>query len=308
MDTLYVFGHKNPDTDSIMSALAYAHLLNETGEKAKAYALGQPSEEAMFALKHFGFEAPPLLEAVPEGARLALVDHNEAQQSVAGRDKAKIEKVVDHHRIANFETADPVFYRAQPVGCTSTILYLMYQEAGVPIPQNIAGLMVSALISDTLLKKSPTCTPTDVEAMEALAVLADVDLQAYGMDLLKAGTNLATKTDRELLDADAKSFPMGDANVRVGQVNTVDLNDLAPRKEGLLKLMEEDCQKEGYDLFLFMGTDVLESNSLAFAAGPRQDLVEKAFAKNLENQEVFLPNVVSRKKQVIPPLTHAFEN
>lgn len=307
MESLYVIGHKNPDTDSIASAIAYAYLLNATGEKAQAYALGEPSEETAFALRQFGFEAPEVIEKVEEGTRLALVDHNEAQQSVEGREKAKIEKVVDHHRIANFETSDPLMYRAQAVGCTNTILYQMFQEEGIEIPKDLAGLMLSALISDTLLKKSPTCTPKDEQAMDALAELAEIDLNSYGVELLKAGTNLASKSDRELLDSDAKSFPMGDSQVRIGQVNTVDLQEVTERKEGLLKLMEEDCEKENYDLFLLLATDVLKNDSIAFAAGPRQELVDQAFSKSLENNEVLLEGVVSRKKQVVPPLTKAFE-
>lgn len=307
MDSLYVFGHQNPDTDSMMSAIAYAYLLNETGEPAKAYALGTPSEETAFALDYFGFEAPEVITEAPVGARLALVDHNEAQQSIPGRDKAEVVKVVDHHRIANFETSAPLFYRAQPVGCTCTILSQMFEEAGVEIPEKLAGLMVSALISDTLLKKSPTCTPVDEAAMDRLAAIAGIDLEAYGIDLLKAGTNLASKSDRELIDADAKSFPMGGSQVRIGQVNTVDLDEVLERKEGLLKLMDDDCQTEGYDLFVLMATDVLQSNSLALVAGARQDLVEKAFAKTLEDRQILLPDVVSRKKQVVPSLTHVFE-
>ena len=150
-----------------------------------------------------------------ETNRVALVDHNEVQQSATGVEKVEVEYVVDHHRIANFQTANPLFYRAEPVGCTNTILYKMYKEYGVDIPKDIAGLMVSAIVSDTLLFKSPTCTQQDIEAATDLANIAEIDVNVYGLEMLKAGTNLGNKSEDELIDLDAKSFPMGGANLRM---------------------------------------------------------------------------------------------
>lgn len=307
MGKILVSGHRNPDTDSIMSAIVYAHYLNEKGQEAEAVALGNPSEETQFALDHFGFSAPRLIDGVEEGALLALVDHNEAQQSVPGREKAQIISVIDHHRIANFETADPVDYRAERVGCTNTILYKLYKENNVTIPEKIAGLMLSAVISDTLLMKSPTCTDDDIKALKDLANIAKTDLQTYGLDLLKAGTNLSAKTERELLDMDAKSFPMGGSQVRIGQVNTVDISEVLARKDSLEALMEADCQKENYDVFVFLVTDILESNSLVLAVGDKKAILEDAFGGKLINNTMTLDGVVSRKKQVVPPLTKSFE-
>lgn len=311
MSKVLVFGHANPDTDSIASAISYAYLLNQTGHEATAYALGAPSEETQFALDHFGVAAPKVIEKAAEVADadtiLALVDHNEAQQSLPDRGDYRIWSVVDHHRIANIETVEPLNYRAETVGCTSTILYKMYNEQGIDIPKDMAGMMLSAVISDTLLMKSPTCTPEDEAAIIALAALAGVDYNTYGLDLLKAGTNLSAKSCEELLDLDAKSFPMGNATVRIAQVNTVDVNDVLTRKAELTELMQKNSEKEGYDLFVLLITNILDSNSTALITGSETAKVESAFGVTVTDGLAELVGVVSRKKQVVPPLTKAFE-
>lgn len=310
MSKVLVFGHANPDTDSIVSAISYAYLLNQTGFEATAYALGAPSEETQFALDHFGVSAPQVIakvaDVIGEGDVLALVDHNEAQQSLPDRADYRIWSVVDHHRIANIETVEPLNYRAETVGCTSTILYKMYNEQGVDIPQDIAGLMLSAVISDTLLMKSPTCTEEDEAAIIALAALAGVDYNTYGLDLLKAGTNLSAKSCDELLNMDAKSFPMGGNTVRIAQVNTVDVNDVLARKDELTALMQDASAKEGYDLYLLLITNILDSNSTGLIVG-NSAKVETAFGVTAVDGTAELAGVVSRKKQVVPPLTKAYE-
>lgn len=307
MNKVLVVGHKNPDTDSIMSAISYAHLLNETGIAAEAVAQGTPSEETQYALDYFGVSAPRVVTSVAdETDTIALVDHNEAQQSVPDRHKVRIMSVIDHHRIANFEVAEPLYYRAETVGCTNTILYKMYKEKNVEIPRHIAGVMVSAIISDTLLKKSPTCTSEDIEAMGALAKLAEIDLETYGLALLKAGTNLDNKSPEDILEMDAKSFPMGDKTVRIGQVNIVDENDVLKYKDELMSLMKEKSQKEGYDLFLLIVTNILTSDSKGLVVGDSAP-VELAFNGKVEDSLIDLLGVVSRKKQVVPQLTKAIE-
>lgn len=311
MSKLIVFGHAAPDTDSIASAISYAYLLNQTGYEATAYALGTPTEETAYALEAFGVDAPQVIEKAADVAdadtMLVLVDHNEAQQSLSDRGDYKIYSVVDHHRIANFETADPLNYRAEAVGCTGTILYKMFNEQGVDMPKNIAGMLLSAVVSDTLLMKSPTATAEDDAAITALAALAGVDVNEYGLALLKAGTNLTAKTASELLTLDAKSFQMGASTVRVAQVNTVDEADVLNRKAEVEALMQENCDKEGYDLFLLMITNILTSDTTALVCGAQTAMVEKAFDAKVEDNLASLPGVVSRKKQVVPPLTKAFE-
>lgn len=308
MTKVLVFGHQNPDTDAIGAAIAFANLQKELGVDAEAVALGEPNEETQYALDHFGLTAPRVVESVEaEAADVMLVDHNEFQQSISDIEAANILAVVDHHRIANFQTADPLYYRAEPVGCTSTIVLKLYKEKNVAIPKEIAGIMLSAIVSDTLLFKSPTCTEEDVAAAKELAEAADVDLDSYGLAMLKAGTNLADKSEAELLDLDAKSFPMADKTVRVAQVNTVDLDEVFARQEALKAAMIAENAEKGYDLFLLLVTNILNSDSELLVAGEPREKVIEAFNVQLVDDRAFLPGVVSRKKQVVPQLTAAFE-
>lgn len=308
MTKVLVFGHQNPDTDAIGAAIAFANLQKELGVDAEAVALGEPNEETQYALDHFGLTAPRVVENVEaEAADVMLVDHNEFQQSISDIEAANILAVVDHHRIANFQTADPLYYRAEPVGCTSTIVLKLYKEKNVAVPKEIAGIMLSAIVSDTLLFKSPTCTEEDVAAAKELAEAADVDLDSYGLAMLKAGTNLADKSEVELLDLDAKSFPMADKTVRVAQVNTVDLDEVFARQEALKAAMIAENAEKGYDLFLLLVTNILNSDSELLVAGEPREKVIEAFNVQLVDDRAFLPGVVSRKKQVVPQLTAAFE-
>lgn len=308
MSKILVFGHQNPDTDAIGAAIAFANLQKELGKDAEAVALGEPNEETAFALNHFGLTAPRVVETVAnEVEQVMLVDHNEFQQSAADIEKVEILAVVDHHRIANFQTANPLYYRAEPVGCTSTIILKLYKENNVEVPKNIAGMMLSAIVSDTLLFKSPTCTQEDVQAAKELAEIAGVELEGYGLEMLKAGTNLGTKSAAELIDLDAKSFPMGGSNLRIAQVNTVDLAEVFARQAELESAMQEANAANGYDLFVLVVTNILDSDSEILIVGEPKENVEKAFNVTLENNRALLKGVVSRKKQVVPQLTAAFE-
>lgn len=301
-----VFGHSNPDTDAIVAAIAYSYLLNQLGEETEAVALGTPNEETQFALRHFGATAPRVIAAAkPEVDQVVLVDHNEAQQSVSDLADVEISNIVDHHKFS-LNTAAPLFICAEALGATSSILLKMFNENKVEIPANIAGLMLSAIISDTLLLKSPTTTEFDKIAVKTLAEIADVDFESYGLEMLKAGTNLATKSELDLLEGDAKSFEMGGKTVRIGQVNTVDINEVFERQAALEAVMTEENAKNGYDLFLFVVTNILTSDSELLAIGEPTAPVEAAFNGQLVNNRLALPGVVSRKKQVVPPLTAAF--
>lgn len=307
MSKILVFGHQNPDTDAIGAAISFAYLQKELGKDTEAVALGAPSEETQYALDYFNVDAPRIVEsAAGETTQVMLVDHNEFQQSISDIAELNILAVVDHHRIANFETADPLYYRAEPVGCTSTIVLKLFKENNVTIPKQIAGMMVSAIISDTLLFKSPTCTQEDIDAANELADIAEINLDGYGLDMLKAGTNLSDKSAETLLDLDAKSFPMGTKNVRIAQVNTVDLNEVLDRQDELEAAMKSESAANGYDLFILIITNILNSDSELLVIGDSLDKVEAAFNVTLENNRVFLNGVVSRKKQVVPQLTEVF--
>ncbi|MGO2095165.1 MAG: manganese-dependent inorganic pyrophosphatase [Mammaliicoccus sciuri] len=302
MVNTFIFGHKNPDTDTIASALVMEDLQKELGNDVQAARLGDVSDETQFALDYFKVQAPALLETPLKDKNVILVDHNEFQQSADDITDATITMVVDHHRISNFETAAPLYYRAEPVGCTTTILKKMYEEKGIEIKPEIAGLMISAIISDTLLFKSPTCTEQDKQACEALAKIANVDLNEYGLEMLKAGASVKGKSPEFLLNMDAKSFNMGDKVVRIAQVNTVDVNEVLEIQEDVENEINAIIAKEQYDLFVFVITDILNSDSTAIALGKEQQVVTKAFNTELNGNVAVLPGVVSRKKQVVPPI------
>lgn len=304
-----VFGHQNPDTDAITAAMAFSYFQNQLGYETEAVALGEPNDETKYALDHFDMKAPRVVKTVSnEVDKVMLVDHNEPQQSVSDLDKVTVTHLVDHHRIANFNTAQPLWITARPYGCVSTIITELFQQKHINIPANLAGMMMSAIISDTLLLKSPTTTDHDREAVKYLAKVAGVDdYEEYGIDMLKAGTNIAKKSDNEIVDGDAKTFELGGAKLRIGQVNTVDLDDVFSRQDDLEKEMHNLMDQNGYETFVLMVTNILNSDTDLFVVGDHTDVVEKAFGKKLENKRMNLPDVVSRKKQVVPPLTDAFE-
>lgn len=305
MEKVLILGHKNPDTDSICSAIAYADLKKKLGLDAEPIRLGEVNGETEFALQTFKVDVPRLVTSVSsEVNNVILVDHNERQQSADDIDQVKVLEVIDHHRIANFETSDPLYYRAEPVGCTATILKKLYKENGVEIEKNIAGLMLSAIISDSLLFKSPTCTEEDVNAARELAELAGVDAEKYGLDMLKAGADLSAKTVEQLISIDAKEFQMGNSKVEVAQVNTVDIKDVLSRQEELEATIQKVIDERGLDLFVFVVTDILNSDSTALALGRSTEAVEEAYNVKLENNTAVLKGVVSRKKQIVPVLTN----
>ena len=301
MQEILIFGHKNPDTDTIMSSLVLENLENKVGiYKTKACRLGNINKETEYALKYFNVKEPELLEKVEEGQEIMLVDHNSASQSVDGRENAKILRVVDHHKISEIETAEPLFYMAMPVGCTCTILYDMYVINNIEIEPKIAGLMLSAIISDTLLFKSPTCTPKDEEVAKNLAKIAGVDIEKYGLDMLKAGTDLSDYSAEELIDIDSKEINSKGLKYQVSQVNTANIQDVLKNKKEIETAIDKFIKENGIDLYVFMITDILENNSQIIVKGKRADIAEKAFNIKLENDMAFMPGVVSRKKQIVP--------
>jgi manganese-dependent inorganic pyrophosphatase len=304
MKKALIFGHKNPDTDTICSAIAYADLKTKLGFKVEAVRLGNVNGETQFALDHFQVKAPRLVETVANEVKdVILVDHNERQQSVSDIDQVRVLEVIDHHRIANFETSHPLYYRAEPVGCTATILNKMYKENGIAITREIAGLMLSAIISDSLLFKSPTCTEQDVVAARELAHIAEVNGESYGLAMLKAGADLSEKTISELISLDAKEFQMGSYKVEIAQVNAVDTNDVISRQAELEAAINTIITDKGLDLFVFVVTDILNNDSVAIALGRLTQAVEQAYDIKLEDNRAILKGVVSRKLQVVPVLT-----
>ncbi|WNF37899.1 manganese-dependent inorganic pyrophosphatase [Bacillaceae bacterium IKA-2] len=308
MEKILIFGHKNPDTDTICSAIAYADLKKKVGMEVEPVRLGEVNGETQFALDYFKAATPRLVQTVAnEVDKVILVDHNERQQSVDDIDAVRVVEVIDHHRIANFETGDALYYRAEPVGCTATILNKLYKEHGIKIEKEIAGLMLSAIISDSLLFKSPTCTTEDVNAARELAEIAEVNAEVYGVEMLKAGTDLSSKTVSQLISLDAKEFQMGNYKVEIAQVNAVDTNDVLSRQKELEAALLDEIKEKKLDLFLLVITDILNSNSVALALGENVKAVEQAYDVTLANNTALLKGVVSRKKQIVPVLTDIFK-
>ena len=300
-----VFGHANPDTDTICSALVMADLQNELGNKATAYRLGDLNKETAFVLDYFKVDAPDLLTAVDGEDTVILVDHNEFGQSVCGIEQATPYMVVDHHRVSGFNSAEPLFFRVEPVGCTATLLYKMYTENDVKIKPKMAGLMLSAIVSDSLLFKSPTCTALDKEVCLKLAEIANIDIETYGLEMLKAGTDLSDLSVPKMLTVDAKVFTMNGITAEVAQINTVDIASVMTRQADIEAEMTALIAEKSLDLYVFLITDIMNSDSQAIVLGNRADLVEKAFGTTFKNNSAFLSGVVSRKKQIVPPLEKA---
>ena len=304
--SILVFGHKNPDTDTICSAIAYAELKNKLGKDVKAVRLGEINEETKYALNYFKVEKPELVENVA-GKEIILVDHNERTQTADGFEEAKVLELIDHHRISNFNVDEPLYARVEPVGCTATIILKLFKENGLTPSKETAGLMLSAIISDTLLFKSPTCTQCDAKAGKELAEIAGVDLKEYGLEMLKAGTALGDKSEAELINMDMKIFEIDGAKIGVAQVNTVNEAEVLERKEKLLAEIDNIIAKEGLKFFMLAITNILTNDSAALISGDGNDVVEKAFGEKVDSNLVTLKGVVSRKKQIIPPLTKAIQ-
>ena len=303
MGKTYIFGHKNPDTDSITSSLVMANLEKKLGnEDAVACRLGNINKETEYVLNYLGIEAPELIDGVEDGANVILVDHNNPKESVENLDNVNILKVVDHHAVV-LTTGYPLFYRAEPVGCTETVLYKLYRENNVEVDKTIATLMLSAIISDTLLLKSPTTTAEDIKEGEELAGIAGIDPQSYGLEMLKAGTDLSSFSIEEILSLDAKEIDIKGVKCLINQVNTASIPDVMTKKAELEAGINKVIEEKGLDLFVLLITDIVNSNSQTISIGARADLVEKSYGVTLVENTALLEGVVSRKKQVIPVLT-----
>ena len=300
-NTTLVFGHKNPDTDTIMSSMVMANLENKLGNNAKAVCLGNINKETAFVMNYLGIEAPTLIEDVVDGQEVILVDHNEKTQSVNNLSNAVVKKVVDHHAM-NFDCPTPLYYRAEPVGCTSTVLYKMYKDYDVEISKDIATMMLSAIVSDTLLFKSPTCTEEDKKIAMKLADIAGVDVNVFGTDLLKAGTDLSDYTPEQIINIDSKLFEKDGKKFKIAQINTADIDGVFKDKVYFEAAINNEIKNENLDLYVFAATDIINSNSKIISLGNDSGIVEKAYGVKLDDNTALLENVVSRKKQMLPKI------
>lgn len=296
-----VFGHQNPDTDSICSALVFALGEQAKGTKIEAVALGTVNQETKYVLDYLKMNEPRVITKVENGQPLVMVDHNEFTQSVENIENAEIIAVYDHHRVANFTTKDQVLMNVQPLGCTATILYEKFELEKIEISFEMAILMISAIVSDSLLFKSPTCTEKDQKVARLLAEKIELDLEEYGLNMLKAGTNLSQFTAEELLDVDTKKIQNNNSTYEIGQINTVDIKEIvAGQGKDIVQAIEKRISSKELDAFLFVITDIINSNSIAYCLGKDAETIAQKLGKNLEEDLIDLPGVVSRKKQIVP--------
>ena len=305
MSTTYVIGHQGPDTDAIVSALAYARLKATDDDSVTAARAGELNPETEFVLDRWDVEAPQLLaDATDE--QLSLVDHNEHSQTVDGAREATITEIVDHHRLGDVTTSEPIFCRIEPVGSTATIIAELFDEREVALDSQTAGLLLSGLVSDTVILRSPTTTDRDRVVAERLAEIADVDIDAYGKELLAQKSKLGEKSPREMVLGDFKSFEFGNSAVGIGQIETVDPEPVLDQRAAIRAAMDGIVDERDYDLLVLLVTDLLEEASTAFVVGEASDRVGPALDVEITDGEAFLPGVMSRKKQIVPPLESAF--
>jgi manganese-dependent inorganic pyrophosphatase len=307
-DNVYVVGHKSPDTDSVAAAISYANLKNQLGlpDIYIPAAAGVINSETKFVLEHFGVPVPETITD-GKGKKIILVDHNEVAQAVDNIKEATLMEVVDHHKIGDIQTGSPIFFHNEPVGSTATIISAMYDQCNVPITKEMAGVMISAILSDTVLFKSPTCTEKDKAEVEKLAKIIGEDYEQYGIAMLTAKSDISSKTAMDIVKGDYKHFDFAGTKAGVGQIEVMDLSVLEPRRKEILETMETVRKDEGLSFVLIMLTDVMKEASDLLFVGKPVEKFEKAFEGKMENSSIYKEGVLSRKKQVIPPLEAAFK-
>ena len=305
---ILVFGHKNPDNDAISAAVGYAYLKNElarrNGEDAtyEACRLGGLPPETAKILADRGLATPRLIEGVGEGDKVILVDHNEALQSADGLEAAEIVEIVDHHRLGGLTTAQPLRFNAMPVGSTSAIVAREFAVCGVAMPQDIAALLLGAMLTDTVIMKSPTTTDFDRTVIAETAAFVGVDPVEYGMDIFKCRSNPAELPIAKIVNADAKEFELASGDtIYIGQFETVDLKAVLAREAEIREAIKALVAEKGYRFVLFFATDILAEGSQFVCEGDT-DFVNEVFGIDATGKSVWMPGVLSRKKQVAAPL------
>ncbi len=304
---IYVLGHTNPDSDSICAAISLSYLLKQIGKNSIASRQGECSDETKFILEKFGFEEP-LLKKSYAGEDLFLVDFSDLNQAPADIDKANILGIVDHHKLGDITTPVPLECWIRPVGCTNTIIKEMFDYYGINIPEKLSAIMLCAILSDTVIYKSPTCTSLDIKISKELAKIAKInDIKALGMEMFMVKSSIKGASAKELITRDYKDFNMSSCKVGIGQLESVDLSIFKERKEELLQEMSRYKNEGERDCVLLLLTDIINEGSELLAVCEDDTIIEKAFGKKLKNSSIYLPGVLSRKKQVVPFLEKAYK-
>ena len=302
----YVVGHKIPDSDSICSAIALSYLKTTLGEETVPARLGELTPETMFILEKFGFEQPELKTSYA-GEGVYVVDHSDIELAPDDIDEATILGIIDHHKLGDLTTSTPLEIWVRPVGCTNTIIKMMYDFHNVEIPKNIAGAMLCAILSDTVIFKSPTCTTADIKCVEALAEIAGIeDFKSLGMDMFKVKSAVEGTPIRDLVKRDFKDFNMNGNKVGIGQLEVIDLSVFDEIKDELYAdIAALKAEGERHSVFLLL-TDIMKEGSELLVASDSDTLAEQAFGVAPTEGKAWLDGVLSRKKQVVPPLQEVF--
>lgn len=300
MSQIYVVGHKNPDNDSIMAAYTWANLKNmmDPDNEYLPVRLGPLPAESQMIFDEYGItDGVAAIESVQEGDKVYLVDHNELGQAADGLDKAEVVGVVDHHRIADMQTAAPIEFLNMPVGSTTSIITWVYDLCGIEIQDDIAACLLSAMLTDTVIMKSPTCTSYDVERIERLAAQLGVDSVEFGMKIFKSRGGDEDVTVEEICSRDSKEFNFAGRKVWVAQYETVDLAGMRDRIPQIASQVKKIQEEGSYDAALMLLTDIIVEGSEFIAAGDVA-FIEGGFDISFANGSVWMPGVLSRKKQV----------
>lgn len=302
----YVFGHTTPDSDSIVGAYSLSYLKNQLGEDCIPTRQGEINPETAFILNRFGFEQP-MLKTSYAGENVYLIDFMESSQSPEDIDKATILGIVDHHKLGDLKTTTPLEMWVRPVGCSNTIMKQMFDYHSIEIPKDLAGMMLCAILSDTVIFKSPTCTKEDTKAVKELAEIAGIDdPKALGMEMFIVKSDVLNDTKEGLVRRDFKEFNMGGEKVGIGQLEVVDLSVFDDMKEELFEAMQKVKDENGRHTLILLLTDIMQEGSQLLVLSDDSAKVEKAFEITLEENQVWLPKVMSRKKQIIPFLEKQF--
>ncbi len=301
--SVYVFGHKNPDSDSIVGALSLSYLKNQVeSEEYIPARQGEISAETEFILKQFGYEDKvPVLKTSVAGEKVFIVDSTDRAHFQDDIDEATILGIADHHKLGDLQTDTPLEAWIRPIGCSNTVIYEMYNSYGVEVPKEIAGMMMMAILSDTVIFRSPTCTKVDTKAVKELAQIAGVeDYKKLAMEMFIVKSAVDGASARDLNTRDYKEFDMNGTKVGVGQLEMVDISVLEPREEELMEDMKKMKEENGLHTVLILLTDIMKEGSKLLVVSDDASKIEKAFNVKLENNKAWLDGVLSRKKQVIP--------
>ncbi len=293
---IYIFGHKNPDTDSIVSAIVLAELLNKQGKETTAVSPGELNSETKFVLQKFRIQEPPLLDKTI-CKKAILVDHNEQEHRPDG--DFEILEIWDHHRF-NFSCKEPIFIRCEPVGSTASILAKEFFQNKIEIPKELAGLLISAILSDTVIFRSSTTTEFDKEMAQKLNKDLSFDLEAFGIEIKKAGLNL-DKPIKDLILSDFKEYNFSGKKTGISQLELFDIKNFLQKRKEILEKMREIKKEKNFDCLIFAATDIVKQGSEIFCLG-EEEKIEKAFNKKFQNNSFWIDGLMSRKKEIVPLL------